>query len=180
MDASDRQLLVKAAESLRSVLAHPDLQTRAKVPLLVFANKQDLPGALPFPEVAQEMGLDGIKDRSWHIAGCTATKGEGVEASGPLNDDEPVRGTLPIPSSLTAGGDALAARPGQAVAYMAIDIGCHLPSWPTCTAMIALLEFGSHVTGRSLPCCYMWCGFASHTAHRKTFTPDITCVYMVL
>ena len=39
-------------EALSLVLTHPDL---AKTPVLVLANKQDLPGALSAPRLAEEV-----------------------------------------------------------------------------------------------------------------------------
>lgn len=47
--------------------------------LLVFANKQDLPNKASASEVSEKLGLDQLKDRSWTIQGCCATKGEGLE-----------------------------------------------------------------------------------------------------
>lgn len=47
--------------------------------LLVLANKQDLPGHANVSEVSEALGLDQLKDRSWTIQGCCATKGEGLE-----------------------------------------------------------------------------------------------------
>lgn len=49
------------------------------VPLLVFANKQDLLHALPASEIAEGLGLYTIKDRAWQIQACSATAGEGVK-----------------------------------------------------------------------------------------------------
>lgn len=47
--------------------------------LLVLANKQDLPNHASVSEVSETLGLDQLKDRSWTIQGCCATKGEGLE-----------------------------------------------------------------------------------------------------
>ena len=40
------------------------------VPLMIFANKQDLAGAKESGEIAALLGLASIKDRSWQIQGC--------------------------------------------------------------------------------------------------------------
>jgi ADP-ribosylation factor-like protein 3 len=48
------------------------------VPLLVFANKQDLVGALTSDEIADELNLVGIRDRPWQIQACSATQNEGL------------------------------------------------------------------------------------------------------
>lgn len=41
-----------------------------KVPLLIYANKQDLASALTSSEIAKELNLTSIKDRPWQIQGC--------------------------------------------------------------------------------------------------------------
>ncbi len=51
----------------------------ANVPLLVFANKQDLVGAMPADEMAENLNLISIRDRPWQIVGCSAKEGEGLE-----------------------------------------------------------------------------------------------------
>lgn len=51
-----------------------------KVPVLVFANKQDLPGALQPAEIAEGLGLLALKDRAWQIQGCEATNGTGLDS----------------------------------------------------------------------------------------------------
>ncbi|KAI9101046.1 ADP-ribosylation factor family-domain-containing protein [Phlyctochytrium arcticum] len=43
--------------------------------LLIFANKQDLPGALPFDEIANILDLKSILTHHWHIVGCSAVSG---------------------------------------------------------------------------------------------------------
>jgi ADP-ribosylation factor-like protein 3 len=50
-----------------------------KVPLLVFANKQDLPGALEPSEIAEGLNLFSVRDRAWQIEGCSAAQGIGIE-----------------------------------------------------------------------------------------------------
>ncbi|KOB67191.1 ADP-ribosylation factor-like protein 3, partial [Operophtera brumata] len=49
------------------------------VPLLVYANKQDLATALPASEVAQHLGLHLIRDHTWQIQACVAVDGTGVK-----------------------------------------------------------------------------------------------------
>ena len=49
------------------------------VVLLVFANKQDLEGALKPDEVAKALDLDRIaKDHVWKVEPSCATSGEGI------------------------------------------------------------------------------------------------------
>lgn len=50
------------------------------VPLLVFCNKQDVPGALKPDEISDQLGLAGGETgREWSVRGSCATKGEGLE-----------------------------------------------------------------------------------------------------
>ncbi len=46
--------------------------------ILVYANKQDLPGALSDSAVAEGLGLSSIKNRDWSIFKTSAIKGEGL------------------------------------------------------------------------------------------------------
>ena len=46
--------------------------------LLVFANKQDLPGALNTEQVGQALELDQIKQRHWKVQSCSAVTGDGL------------------------------------------------------------------------------------------------------
>jgi ADP-ribosylation factor-like protein 2 len=48
--------------------------------LLIFANKQDLGGALTFEQIADQLDLksDDISGRHWKILGCSAMSGEGL------------------------------------------------------------------------------------------------------
>lgn len=45
--------------------------------LLVLANKQDSPDALPASEVSLQLGLDSMKDRTWSVRGCSAISQDG-------------------------------------------------------------------------------------------------------
>jgi ADP-ribosylation factor protein 1 len=46
--------------------------------LLVFANKQDIPGAMKVQELTQRLGLDKLRNRDWYIQGCSAVNGDGL------------------------------------------------------------------------------------------------------
>jgi signal recognition particle receptor subunit beta len=37
------------------------------VPLLVFANKQDLPNAMKPSEITEQLGLQCLSQRKWHV-----------------------------------------------------------------------------------------------------------------
>ncbi|KAF5450890.1 hypothetical protein F2P56_031206 [Juglans regia] len=46
--------------------------------ILVFANKQDMKGAMTPMEVCEGLGLFDLKNRKWHIQGTCALRGEGL------------------------------------------------------------------------------------------------------
>ena len=46
--------------------------------LLVFANKQDQPGAKGPGDISEALRLGELKDRNWSIVACSAVDGRGV------------------------------------------------------------------------------------------------------
>ena len=46
--------------------------------ILIFANKQDLPGAKPINQLIEEYEFNKIKNHIWKIQPCSALKGEGL------------------------------------------------------------------------------------------------------
>ena len=48
--------------------------------LLVFANKQDLPGSLSKEEIRDVLQLDNIKTHHWQIVDCSAVTGHNLLA----------------------------------------------------------------------------------------------------
>merc|ERR1711937_670583 len=62
VDSSDRRRLEEAGEELAALLEEDKLQG---IPVLIFANKQDLISAVPGDELIETMGLMDIKDRPW-------------------------------------------------------------------------------------------------------------------
>lgn len=46
--------------------------------LLVFANKQDQPGAKGAGEISEALRLGELRDRNWSIVACSAVDGSGV------------------------------------------------------------------------------------------------------
>ncbi|KAB0794725.1 hypothetical protein PPYR_11564 [Photinus pyralis] len=75
VDSSDKKRLEETGLELYELLADEKLEN---VPLLVYANKQDLPDSLTASDLAQALGLPTIKDRAWQIQACTASQGIGV------------------------------------------------------------------------------------------------------
>lgn len=78
VDSNDRERLGLAREEVHKMLGEEELQDAA---LLVFANKQDMPGALPAGEVMKGLGLDALpSSRKWLVQPSTATTGDGLYA----------------------------------------------------------------------------------------------------
>lgn len=73
VDSADRRRLGDCQQELKQLLVEERL---AGATLLVFANKQDLPGALPAEEIKQALDLDSVKSHHWMILGCSAVTGE--------------------------------------------------------------------------------------------------------
>jgi len=52
---------------------------KAKIPILFFANKTDIPGSMSSVEAVQSLGLDSITNRPWHISASNGLTGDGLE-----------------------------------------------------------------------------------------------------
>ncbi|XP_065185241.1 ADP-ribosylation factor-like protein 1 [Sycon ciliatum] len=76
VDSADRDRMGISKNELISMLEEEELK---KAILLVFANKQDLEGALTPAEVSRELGLSALKSRTWQIFKTSATQGAGLE-----------------------------------------------------------------------------------------------------
>ena len=77
VDSSDRRRLNECAKELHYILLEERL---AGASLLVFANKQDVKGALSEDEIRDVMKLELITNRHWKIVGCSARSGRGVDS----------------------------------------------------------------------------------------------------
>merc|ERR1712176_538980 len=64
IDSSDRRRLEESGSELNELLNEDKL---GGVPLLIFANKQDLLQAVPADEISETLKLADIKDRTWTI-----------------------------------------------------------------------------------------------------------------
>ena len=78
LDATDRLRLSVAKAELDEILNHPDIRSRP-VPILIFANKMDLPNALGPQDCTEELKLHQILARPWTIIPSVALTGEGLE-----------------------------------------------------------------------------------------------------
>lgn len=75
VDSTDKERIDVASKELHMMLKEEELLDSA---LLVFANKQDQPGAMTAAQVSQALNLTDLKDRSWSIVASSALKGEGL------------------------------------------------------------------------------------------------------
>ena len=75
VDSSDNSRFAEAQNELEWIL---DSDEMAGVPLVILANKQDLPRAVSPADLAGKLGLDKVRNRKWHIQGTSALSGEGV------------------------------------------------------------------------------------------------------
>lgn len=75
VDSSDLSRMDMCRDEMWSVLNHEMMRN---IPVLVFANKQDMPGALTPSQVAQHMGLHKEAKRAWHVQGSNAIKQDGL------------------------------------------------------------------------------------------------------
>jgi ADP-ribosylation factor-like protein 3 len=76
VDSADKRRLEEAGIELDQLLEEEKL---AGVPLLVYANKQDLVSAVPAAGIADSMNLTALRDRRWHVQQCSAKTGNGLQ-----------------------------------------------------------------------------------------------------
>uniref|UniRef100_A0A3Q2WGL7 ADP-ribosylation factor-like protein 3 n=1 Tax=Haplochromis burtoni TaxID=8153 RepID=A0A3Q2WGL7_HAPBU len=95
IDSSDRKRFEETSLELAELLEE---ETLATVPLLIFANKQDLMTAAPASELAESLRLHTIRDRMWQVQACSALTAEGIQTSTHLSCicNKPYRNTLAI------------------------------------------------------------------------------------
>jgi len=75
VDCNDRNRIDEAALELQKMLREDELNG---IPLLIFANKQDLPAAMAVSQVIDKLGLHSIRNRQWYIQPSCATTGDGL------------------------------------------------------------------------------------------------------
>ena len=74
VDSTDGRRMEEAQEAFREVT-----ESLPTAPILVFANKQDLATAKPAASIAELLDLVSMRTRKWHIQGCSAKSGEGLQ-----------------------------------------------------------------------------------------------------
>ena len=75
VDSADSARMAEAKDELFGIMKHVEMD---RVPVVVVANKQDLPGALTTSQVADQLGLNEVRDRKWFVQGACAKNGDGI------------------------------------------------------------------------------------------------------
>lgn len=64
VDSGDIDRMDEARETLTYLLESEELKDTS---LLVYANKQDLPGALTVPQLTEKLGLNTLRNTKWFV-----------------------------------------------------------------------------------------------------------------
>ncbi|XP_013394266.1 ADP-ribosylation factor [Lingula anatina] len=76
VDSSDRERLAESSEELFGIMESPEMKG---VPVVVIANKQDLPGALSAAQVIDKLQLRKLpRENKWHVQAACATTADGI------------------------------------------------------------------------------------------------------
>ncbi|CAG8544634.1 8700_t:CDS:2 [Funneliformis caledonium] len=75
IDSTDKDRLHLSRTELHTMMEDENLKSAV---LLVFANKQDMKGALTAAQISEALNLTSLRDRQWHIQACCALTGEGL------------------------------------------------------------------------------------------------------
>ncbi|CAK8694857.1 uncharacterized protein LOC143445115 [Clavelina lepadiformis] len=76
VDSADESRFTEAASELSAILNDQDIK---RIPLVVLANKQDLPGAINLKEMEGMLQLHSLpEEQKWHVQECCAIKGQGI------------------------------------------------------------------------------------------------------
>ena len=75
IDSNDRARIDEARQELHRIILDREMKEAL---LLVFANKQDIPGAMSPQEVQERLKLNQLKDKIWYVVPSCATTGEGI------------------------------------------------------------------------------------------------------
>uniref|UniRef100_A0A3B4DBC8 ADP-ribosylation factor-like protein 3 n=1 Tax=Pygocentrus nattereri TaxID=42514 RepID=A0A3B4DBC8_PYGNA len=86
IDSTDKKRFEETGQELAELLEEEKL---SMVPLLIFANKQDLMTAASASELAEGLSLHTIRDRIWQIQPCSAVSTEGVQVTADILSQRP-------------------------------------------------------------------------------------------
>lgn len=99
VDCSDRQRLNEARKEFMRILRSKALK---QLPVVIFANKQDMAGSLTVADITEKFGLhENCSDRDWYVQYCSGKTGVGLEEGFQkmanlvkLSSDESLRNTV--------------------------------------------------------------------------------------
>ena len=76
IDSNDNNRIEEAKRELYGVMSHDELRD---CPLLIYANKQDLPNSLSPSDLVEKLDLSSkMRHREWHCQGAVAVSGQGL------------------------------------------------------------------------------------------------------
>ena len=101
VDSTDKIRMCVAKDELESMLAEKNIKERS-VPILFFANKMDLPTAESPVNCVQQLSLDKITDKPWHITCAAARRRAPPRAAARRRRRAPPPPRAPGPAPLTA------------------------------------------------------------------------------
>ncbi|XP_071422717.1 ADP-ribosylation factor-like protein 14 [Pithys albifrons albifrons] len=79
VDSSDKRRLEEARKEFELILKNESIKN---VPVVVLANKQDLPGALNAEEITRRFKMKKYcSDRTWYVQPCCGITGEGLRVA---------------------------------------------------------------------------------------------------
>ncbi|NWW97672.1 ARL11 protein, partial [Caloenas nicobarica] len=76
LDSTDTARLPEAVAALEEVLSYPSM---AGVPILLLANKQEVPGALAPAKLGERLQQGRLVGHRWVLRGCSARTGQGLQ-----------------------------------------------------------------------------------------------------
>ncbi|NWS95922.1 ARL11 protein, partial [Mionectes macconnelli] len=76
IDSTDTARLSEAAAALEEALSHPSM---AGIPVLLLANKQEVPGAVVPAELGEMLRRGRLAGHRWMLRGCSAHTGQGLQ-----------------------------------------------------------------------------------------------------
>ncbi|KAN0039556.1 hypothetical protein ACTA71_007353 [Dictyostelium dimigraforme] len=76
VDSTDRERIDEVKKGIdNNILIQDELRGTQ---LLIFANKQDMNGAMNTAEIVSSLNLNSIKDRKWYVQPCSAVRSDGI------------------------------------------------------------------------------------------------------
>jgi signal recognition particle receptor subunit beta len=75
IDSSDRDRLKEARDELFGIITN---ESMSSVPIVIIANKSDLPMAIKPSELIEQLSLHSISRQRWYIQSACALTGDGI------------------------------------------------------------------------------------------------------